>query len=89
MRAKDLLKIDFDLYRRILINGMIVYPTKISVFEAYSEDSKSNRIMMIGYKGKDEIFFTSYEEDELLEVTDNKKNGLFSMRKDVRGDETN
>lgn len=79
MKAKELLKIDFNLYKRILINGIIVYPTKISVFEADADNNESKTTIMIGYKGKDEIFFISYEHGESIRITDHKEVGLISI----------
>lgn len=89
MKAKELLKIDFSLYKRILINGMIVYPTRIIAFEADSDDRDSKKTIMIGYKGKEEIFFISYEDDGKIRMTDHKEVGLISIGREVKRDETN
>lgn len=86
MKAIELLTVDFSKYERIMINSVIVYPTKMVVAE---DECELNRIEVIGYKGDEEIFFTSYEKDEKISITNNKELGLIAIRKVERRDETN
>lgn len=77
MKAKELLKIDFSKHKRILINSVIVYPTKI-VTEI---EGDSDRLTITGYKDEEEIFFTSYDENEEISITSNIEEALISIRR--------
>lgn len=89
MKAVELLSMDFSGYKRILIHGVTIYPTKIVVVEVEADEDNSKRILVIGYKGDEEIFFTSYDQDEVINITNNKEVGLIAIRKEKRRDETN
>lgn len=74
----ELLEIDFSKYKKILINSVIVYPSKIVVLK------DNDGIQITGYKSDEEIFFTHYSNETNISITRNEDASLIAIRRDVR-----